>query len=319
MLLTEHDFFTYTPSLTKEEDFDSFWQETKATLETIPLAVEREAYDYPSELVDVFKVSYQSLFNERIHGWYIVPKSVTGPIPCVIEYIGFMNQIGEPMSFLHWASMGYAVLVFDVRSQGGRTGDSAPYTAPYLTHPLTLGIRDQYQYYQRRLFSDAVRAVDVAESLPEVDNQFIVLSGTSQGGALTMAAAALAGDRAFMALADVPSSSNVFDRIENERGSFSGVADYLRKYPNDYMQVMKVQSYFDTMNFADWITCPVVASVGGKDPICPAKNYFATYNRITTPKEIYWYPYNGHEGGSGPHLLLKMKRLKQEIDRVKAN
>lgn len=304
---------SYAPELTKSTDFDSFWEQTKQELKAVPLAIHCDSFEYPSNEIEVYRIKCQSLFNETLSGWYILPKQRKQTIPCVIEYPGFMSPVGQPMNYLKWVTMGYAVLVLDVRGQGGQTSDTHPYPSPYLPHLLTHGLLDQTVYYQRRLFADALRAVDAAEALPDIDNQYIVLSGMSQGGALAMAAAALAGERIFMTFVDVPSSSDIFQRIKEEKGSFSGIADYLRLYPDDLEQVMKVQTYFDTMNMAEWIKSPVVASVAGKDQVCPAKNYFATYNRIKSQKELFLYPYNGHEGGGEMHTLKKMRILFERI------
>jgi cephalosporin-C deacetylase len=55
----------------------------------------------------------------------------------------------------------------------------------------------------------------------------------------------------------------------------------------------------------------VLASVGLKDNICPAKHYYATYNRITAPKEIEVYPFNGHDGCGNVHMQKKLEFLKK--------
>ena len=68
-------------------------------------------------------------------------------------------------------------------------------------------------------------------------------------------------------------------------------------------------SYFDTMNMAETIRCPILASVGGQDIICPPHCYFASYNRIRSEKEICIYPFNGHEGGRSHHLEKKLAFL----------
>jgi cephalosporin-C deacetylase len=72
-------------------------------------------------------------------------------------------------------------------------------------------------------------------------------------------------------------------------------------------------SYFDIMNMADKITCPTFASVALRDTVCPAKLYFAAYNRMTCEKEIKIYPFNGHEGGGAFHEQLKMRWVKARL------
>ncbi|MGL4338659.1 MAG: acetylxylan esterase, partial [Turicibacter sp.] len=75
----------------------------------------------------------------------------------------------------------------------------------------------------------------------------------------------------------------------------------------------KTLSYFDTMNLADRIQCKVLASVGLKDNVCPPKLYFATYNRITSEKDIKFYPFNGHEGGHRVHQEIKLRFIRDNI------
>ena len=50
------------------------------------------------------------------------------------------------------------------------------------------------------------------------------------------------------------------------------------------------------------IKAKVFASVGLADPVCPALCYYATYNRITSEKEICVYPFNEHDGARETHV-----------------
>ena len=73
-------------------------------------------------------------------------------------------------------------------------------------HPgvMTRGIASPETYYYRRLYVDAVRAVETAATLPGVDPRRLVVAGQSQGGALALAAAALLPDVVRLCHADVP-------------------------------------------------------------------------------------------------------------------
>ena len=46
--------------------------------------------------------------------------------------------------------------------------------------------------------------------------------------------------------------------------------------------------------------CPTLIGVGLQDPICPLSTSFATFNRITAPRDYRIYENNGH-GLGGPH------------------
>jgi cephalosporin-C deacetylase len=213
---------------------------------------------------------------------------------------------------MQWLMLGVAVVSVDVRGQCGATGDRQAYSSGSVQSVITHGLLNKYEYYFRYAYMDCVRALDFACAQKEVDAARLIVEGGSQGGALTMAVAAL-DSRPYLALADVPSNSNLEERVKNENGSFSAVTEYLRAFPHHTERAFETLSYFDTMNLADRIRCRMLACVGLKDNVCPAKLYFATYNRITSPKEIRLYPFNGHEGGGATHNEVKLRFVGQYI------
>lgn len=305
------DLYNYLPALTKKEDFDEFWEKTIQETKSIPLHAERNLVDYPSTHVKVYSISYHGMDDTRINGWYIVPTFVKkDKYPCLIHYHGFTGNRGQPSDFMHWISMGIAVISVDCRDQGGITGNRAPSNHGFAHNVASKGVLDKDEYYYRFVYMDCLKAIDFACEQEEVDVTKIVIEGGSQGGGLGMAVCAL-DDRPILALVDVPSSSNLVSRVEGNHGAFSSVAEYLKKHPNQTNLVLDNLSYFDTMNMADRIKCRVLASVGLKDDVCPAQMYFATYNRIVGEKQIEIYPFNGHEGGESIQTEVKMKFLKE--------
>ena len=303
------DLFEYLPPLTRRTDFDAFWGETIARAKSVPLNPERTKYDYPSPYVSVYSIQYNGFDETRIHGWYLVPDFVSkDKLPCLIHYHGFTGSRGNPADFMQWVMMGMAVVSVDCRDQSGLTGNSAQYSDGYTQNVVCKGILNKEEYYFRAVYMDCLKAIDFTCAQSEVDRERIVIEGGSQGGALTMAVCAL-DPRPYLALADVPSNSNLEKRVEGAHGSFSSVMEYLKLYPQHTEKAFETLSYFDTMNLASRIQCRVLASVGLKDNTCPAKLYFATYNRIAGPKEIRIYPFNGHEGGRGIHNEVKLNYL----------
>jgi cephalosporin-C deacetylase len=305
------DLFSYRPELTRQEDFDQFWKETIDEARAVPLNAVRRQIAYPIGQVSVYEIRFDGMDTTPVHGWYLVPDFLQKEqYPCLIHYHGFTGSRGEPSEFMHWLMMGFAVVSIDCREQGGRTGSRAPSSDGYSMNVASKGVRNKYDYYYRYQYMDCMKAIDFACAQPEVDNLRIVVEGSSQGGALTMAMAAL-DDRPAAALADVPSNSNLVRRIDGQHGAFAAVADYLRRNPQDLELVLNELSYFDTMNMAERITCKVLASVGLKDETCPPEMYFATYNRIAGEKEIRIYPFNGHEGGGVIQTEAKLRMLEQ--------
>ena len=56
---------------------------------------------------------------------------------------------------------------------------------------MTRGIDDPADYYYRRVFTDAVRAIDAVRALERVDAARVAVCGGSQGGGIALAAAGL--------------------------------------------------------------------------------------------------------------------------------
>ncbi|MDR1539739.1 MAG: acetylxylan esterase [Clostridiales bacterium] len=299
----------YLPPLTRRPDFDSFWSESIAIARLNPLSPRIQPIDYPLPNIQVYDISFLGFDSTRIHGWLLVPiNSDSSKIPCLIHYHGFTGNRGLPFEFTPWLMLGAAVLSVDCREQGGDTGNNACYSHGMVSNVTCKGILDKNEYYFRAVYMDCLKAVDFAISREEIDPSRIVIEGGSQGGALGMAVCAM-DHRPALAMLDVPSNSNLVARVEGANGSFAAVFEYIRRRPEHADKAYETLSYFDVMNMAESITCPVYASVGLKDDVCPAKHYFASYNRIVSPKQISVYPFNGHEGGGAAHQEKKLRFL----------
>lgn len=303
---------SYLPLLTRKQEFDLFWERELEESRNLPLGLRAERVeDYPSKYVKVYEISYQGMENTRIHGWYLAPQTAgKDRVPCVVQYHGFSGSRGLPSDHLYWTALGMAVLAVDCRGQGGITADYAGYREAYFDGLACRGILNPHEYYYRHVYLDSIRAIDAACAMEETDREKIILHGISQGGALVMAAAALDG-RPAAALADVPGNSDLRTRVEGEYGSFGAVAAYLRRFPQHTDTAFDTLSYFDTMNLADRITCPVLCSVSLKDNTCPAKCFFATYNRIRAEKQIEIYPFCGHENAYSIQMEKKLVFLQR--------
>ncbi|WP_339319259.1 acetylxylan esterase [Paenibacillus sp. FSL R10-2734] len=305
------ELYQYYPPLTKKNDFDEFWAETLQQANQVPLQAERTRIDYPSKHVNVYDIAYSGMDKTRIRGWLVVPTFVQkDTFPCLIHYHGFNGSRGEPSGLMHWAMMGMAVLSVDCRDQGGSTGNNTMYTHGFVSNVTSKGVHNKMEYYYRYVYMDCLKAIDFACAQADIDSDKIVIEGASQGGGLGMAIAAL-DNRPRLAMVDVPSNSNLVARIEGNHGAFGAIAEYLKQHPEQTDLIMDNLSYFDTMNLATRITCPILASVALKDETCPALMYFATYNRIQSEKEIVIYPFNGHEGGGMKQTEVKLRYLQQ--------
>jgi cephalosporin-C deacetylase len=152
------------------------------------------------------------------------------------------------------------------------------------------------------VFVDAVRAVELARTHPAIAASRVVVSGTSQGGQIALAAAALSPVDAVVA--NVPFGCHFERGIRiTDEAPYSEVADYLRLYRRERDQVLTTLSYFDGMNFAARAKAPALFSLGLMDRVSPPSTVFAAYNHYAGPREMRVWPYNGHEGGETDQQL----------------
>ena len=200
---------TYLPTREEPADFDSFWKSTLDEARTHPLNAKFERVDYGLVAQETYDVTFPGFGGQSIKGWLILPSQRKGKLPCVVEYIGYGGGRSFAIDWLLWASSGYAHFIMDTRGQGsawsvGHTPDLyADGGNPHTPGSMTQGILDPQHYFYRRVFTDAVRAIDAARSHPEVDASRIAVTGSSQGGGITIAAAGLVPDVAAV-MPDVP-------------------------------------------------------------------------------------------------------------------
>lgn len=304
----------YTAPDDAPADFDAFWRDTLAAAAAHPLALQCVPVDTGLRWIESFDVTFAGYGGQPIRAWLNLPKVRTAPLPCIVEYIGYGGGRGFPSDWLLWSSAGYAHLVMDTRGQGsawlkGDTADLEPDgSSPQFPGFMTRGILDPRTYYYRRVFSDAVRAIEAARSHPAIDATRIAVTGGSQGGGISIAAAGLAPDVALV-MPDVPFLCHYRRATEiTAAHPYEEIARFCMTHRDRVDQVFATLAYFDGVHFAARATGRALFSVGLMDEICPPSTVYAAYNRYHGPKEICVYRYNHHEGG-GPFQVREKLRF----------
>lgn len=305
---------TYKPARTEPADFDAFWRATLSETGQHPLGAQFEPVETGLALVESFDVTFNGFGGQPIKGWLNLPRQRRGKLPCVVEYIGYGGGRGLPHDWLFWASAGYAHFIMDTRGQGsswsrGDTADIEPQgSSPQYPGFMTRGILDPQTYYYRRVFSDAARAVEAARAHAAVDANRVAVTGGSQGGGITLAAAGLAEVQATMP--DVPFLCH-YRRATQIVATYpyAELSNFCKIHRDKVETVFETLSYFDGLNFAARAKSPALFSVGLMDDICPPSTVYAAYNHYAGPKQIRAYEYNNHEGGANFQTVEKLKFL----------
>ncbi|MGD6817432.1 acetylxylan esterase [Metabacillus sp. 113a] len=293
-----NEWNTYFPPLTKQDDFEFFWQEALEESKKIPLMAEDGKINYPIRQANVYKVIYRGMDGTPIHSYLLLPDTPK-PHPCIIRFHGYGGSKGSPAQYMHWLIQGYAVLAVDCRGHG-ETGDSASYSRGHAGSWATMGLGNKREYYYFRVYTDAIRAVDFIMNHPAIDPNRVAVMGASFGGGISLAIAAL-DERPCLFIADVPNMCHIELALEQKlEGSLTYIESYLNKYPDRTDKVLTALSYFDHLNFADRIKRHIRISVSLKDVICPPLSVMAVYNRIQSQKSLLVYPYSGHDIAAHP-------------------
>jgi len=307
----------YLPPRNEPSDFDAFWANTLEEAASFDLNPQFVPVVTGLPLLEHFDVTYNGYGGQPIKGWLILPRERSSRMPCVVEFIGYGGGRGLPHDWLLWANAGYAHFVMDTRGQGSawRPGDT-PDLEPEGSNPqfpgfMTRGILKPETYYYRRVFTDAVRAVQAASSHPEVDPERIAVLGGSQGGGIALAVSGLV-PKLSAVLPDVPFLCHYRRATEIvDTSPYNEISRYCKTHRDKVETVFATLAYFDGMNFAVRAKAPALFSVGLMDDICPPSTVYAAYNHYAAPKQIMVWEYNNHEGGEGFQSAARLKFLRE--------
>ncbi|MFD3531237.1 acetylxylan esterase [Streptomyces sp. NPDC058664] len=305
---------TYRSASVEPEDFDAFWAKTLGEARAHELGARFEAVSTGLSAVEVFDVTFAGFDGQPVKGWFVLPAGTTEPLPVVVEFLGYGGGRGLPHTHLLWASAGFAHFVMDTRGQGSgwATGDTPDPVGSAPSSPgfMTRGVEDPYTYYYRRLFTDAVRAVEAARSHPLVDASRTAVTGVSQGGGITLAVAGLVRNLVAVVpdvpfLCDFPRATTVTDRTP-----YREIGTYLKAHRGRVRQVRETLAYFDGVHFAARATAPALFSTALEDLTCPPSTVFAAFNAYAEDeKAIEVYDFNDHEGGGAFQQAAQLRWL----------
>lgn len=305
-MATREDLESFATSVTCPDDFDEFWGGVLGQLANEPLDAKVELDTLRSnDDVKVYQATYRSLDGLEIFGWYSVPAAGEGPFPAVLALPGYKS---EPALRRDWGRKGVVVLSVAVRGKLPSSADFNPGYPGLLTHGIES--RDTYSY--RGVISDCSRGVDFLLSRPEVDSERIFCCGSSQGGGLTLATAGLrpeikGGVSGYPFLCCYPESMQMLRSYP-----YDELSCYLRAHPDREAQMLETLRYFDGVNFATRIKCPMVVGIALEDEVCPPETSYAAYDRLAGERELWLFPESGH-GNAHDYPRQETAWLEQRI------
>lgn len=272
------------------DDFLKFWETTLANARQTPLNPTMTLLpERCTETSNVYEVSFQTkAWGGRMFGILSVPKA-EGTYPALLRVPGAGVR---PYSGDTYLAPG-KVIVLEVGIHG------IPVTMQQSVYDnLAAGALNGYwnfcrdnrdQNYYNRVIVGALRAVDFICSLPQFNGKALGVTGSSQGGALSVITAALDSRVTFFGAVH-PALCDHEAFLKKRAGGWPHY--YYQAAPTD--KELKALRYYDTANFARCLKATGWFSWGYNDEVCPPTSMYAAYNAVTAPKELHLYLETGH-------------------------
>lgn len=283
---------TLQPTDNCPADFDQFWGNAYKEASQWPLDAHRRLLpERCTERVKVYEVSFNGLCpGNRIYGILCIPTAFTGPRPALLRVPG--AGVRPYQGDMQLADRGVITLEIGVHG--------IPVTMPLQVYDnlfqgalkeyweTNLDNRDQMPY--KRIFIGALRAVDYLTQLPEWDGKTLGVTGSSQGGMLSLVCGALHPKVTFLGVVHAA----MCDHTASLHGKACGWPHYFYGQKQPDAKKVAVSGYFDGVNFARRLTIPSWFSFGYNDEVVPPNSTYATYNVTKGSRSLSLYPAMGH-------------------------
>jgi cephalosporin-C deacetylase len=295
---------TYEGRNPRPADFDAYWDRAIAEMKAVDPKVELKPAKFQVPFAECFHLYFTGVKGARVHAKLVKPKTASGKMPAIVEFHGYTGRSPDWTGLLGQTARGYVIAAMDCRGQGGSSEDTGGHRGTTHHGHIIRGLDDhEDRLLFRDIFLDTAQLAGIVMNLPEVDPARVGAQGGSQGGALTLACAALE------------------PRIKKAAATFPFLCDYKRVWEMDlakdaYAELRTFFRHFDPQHDREtaiftrlgYIDCQYLApriradtlfGIGLMDTVCPPSTQFAAYNKIVAKKRAEIFPDFGHENLPG--------------------
>ncbi len=292
----------------KPANFDEFWADALHEMNAVNPKVEFVPADFQAEGCECFDMFFTGVGDARIHAKLLRPSESIMPHPAVLMFHGYTGNTGDWVDKLPYVAQGFTVAALDCRGQGNISEDTSVVRGNTLHGHIIRGLEDALRGHPekllfRQVFLDTAELAKIVMDMEDVNPEKVGAMGGSQGGALTLACAALE-PRIRKAAPMFPFLSDYKRVWEMDQGhlAYQELKEYFRFFDPTHEneeKVFKMLGYIDIQNLASRIKADVLWAIGLMDVTCPPSSQFATYNKISSKKSMVVYPDYDHENLPG--------------------
>ena len=285
------------PGMERPADFDAFWKAQRELLDKVPLnAVETPVALNPAQakLYKVYDVKVDCAGGMPVRGYLSVPANAKPKsLPAWVTFHGAgVSSSGKPMD--------PNCIRMDVNAHGILNGQKPDYYANLYKTTLKnyyhQGKEDREKIYFRGMYLRVMRALDYIKTRPEWNGKVLIVSGSSQGGGQTLAAAAL-DPQVTLCVAGVPALSDHAGSLAGRQPGWPRFYDGRngRKYDP---AIKTAAAYYDNVFFAPRIKCEAFVTTGLIDGTCSPEGVHVVFMHLASPKKHLDVVSIGNHGGA---------------------
>jgi cephalosporin-C deacetylase len=282
------------------DDFDAFWKAKVDELSAVPPNAKLdEAAAARRDGVKYAKITLDNIRATHIQGQVAWPSAGEKfPGLLILQWAGvypLQKKWVTDRAAEGWLALN--ILPHDLPIDQPESFYKDQYAGP-LKNYWAIGNDDPDKSYYLRMYLSCVRAQEYLRSRPDWDGKTLVIMGASQGGQQALMLAGLHPDGITAALPFLPAGC---DMLGPDVGRASGFPFWYTQIHDgrDAANVRAASRYYDPINFARHIKCPVLIGTGLHDDLAPPSSVLAAANVITSPKEVIILPDAGHQDEHG--------------------
>ncbi len=286
------------PARPRPEDFEIYWNRRISELRKIPVHAVRKPSQLPckfSSNVLCEDLQLNAIGDIPVSGYLLMPKNAAPKsLPAVIYFHG--AGIRSSIKQTEFASH---AIVLDINAHGVPNGRNKSYYRNLMKQDRRDRVfrnrNNREKAYLNGMFLRVVRSIDYIRSLPEWNGKDLIVFGRSQGGAQAIAAAALVPEVS-LCIANVPALGDHGGFSMNRLPGWPRINTLAPQENFDPAEIAEVSDYFDIVNFAPMIRCPVRMTAGLIDFTCPPTSVHFAYNQLPEKhrRAIEYFPALGH-------------------------
>jgi len=280
-------------SAERPADFDAFWEAKLAELAKVPENAQLVPADSDQPGVDYWKIMLDNIRGSHIRGQFARPAEGDKlPALLIPQWAGVYPL--EKVWVTSRAAEGW--LALNILAHDLPIDEPARYYQEQYDGPLknywAIGNDDRDKSYFLRMFLSCYQAIEYLTQRPDWDGKTLVVVGTSQGGWQTLMIAGL-HPKITAAMALVPAGCDMLGPDVGRRPGWPQWYD--QTAGKDPARVHESSRYYDVVNFAPRIKCPMLVGLGLVDQVCPPAGVMAAVNQIDAPTEVVILPLSAHQ------------------------